>query len=127
MEITPRLDPLRPRSHVRLLVAAVLIAIAVAALLVTDSTGLLTARAAAADYLKPELRRSVEALKAAVRESPTTEATLFERADVLRPWIDAFSLTGRPMAPNATTSFANINELRDTGRIDEGTRLPTMY
>jgi hypothetical protein len=46
------------------------------------------------DYLSPELRAEVEELKRAVREEPTTPATVKNRCRILWEWTNAWSLTG---------------------------------
>lgn len=46
------------------------------------------------DYLSPSLRADVEALKRAVKEEPTKEGTIAQRAEVLADWMDAYSLAG---------------------------------
>ena len=62
--------------------------------------------AAPRDYLQPDLREQVEALKSGAAEQPTTAATLKSRLDVLWPWINAYALTGGPMPVNATLQIA---------------------
>lgn len=64
----------------------------------------LLADAALADYLEPELRQRVEALKAAVASSPTTQETVAERAQTLWEWGNAFALAGRYVPVNLTTA-----------------------
>ena len=53
------------------------------------------------DYLNPELRERVEALKAAVAAEPTGPATREERMRVLWDWMNAYSLTGGTLPVNA--------------------------
>ncbi|MYE13880.1 MAG: hypothetical protein F4X99_19935 [Gammaproteobacteria bacterium] len=53
------------------------------------------------DYLSPELRARVEALKAAVAAEPTGPATREARMHVLWDWMNAYSLTGRTLPVNA--------------------------
>ncbi len=54
------------------------------------------------DYLSPELRARVEALKADFTRTPTNRANLAERSKVMYDWINAYSLTGNPTPVNAT-------------------------
>ena len=54
------------------------------------------------DYLAPELRTRVEALKADFARNPTTRENLAARSDVMYDWINAYSLTGNPTPVNAT-------------------------
>ena len=53
------------------------------------------------DYMSPELRARVEALKTAVAEEPTGPATREERMHVLWDWMNAYSLTGGTLPVNA--------------------------
>ena len=53
------------------------------------------------DYLSPELRARVEALKAAVAAEPTGPATREARMHVLWDWMNAYSLTGGTLPVNA--------------------------
>ena len=116
-------DPRRSHRRLRPL-PSILVALALAAVAVSDRPDGPPHRARRAARL-PHARaahpgRGAQARRCASRRP--RPRTLIERADVLRRWVDAFSLTGRPMAINATTLFANINELRDTGKIADGTR-----
>ena len=61
-----------------------------------------SALAAEDDYLAPELRARVEALKASTAELPTNRANAVARAKTLWDWINAYSLTGRYVPVNAT-------------------------
>ena len=53
------------------------------------------------DYLSPELRARVEALKAAVAAEPTGPATREARMHALWDWMNAYSLTGGTLPVNA--------------------------
>lgn len=63
-------------------------------------------RGSGGDYLSPEMRAAVEALKQDARENPTSEANIESRLDTLWKWVNAYSLTGGPVAVNATSSIA---------------------
>ena len=60
------------------------------------------------DYLNPELRTRVEALKAAVAAEPTGPATREERMLVLWDWMNAYSLTGGTLPVNAVFSGMSV-------------------
>ena len=69
------------------------------------SFGLLGAVDANADYLTKDFRRDVESLKQDYRTSPTTRDNFSKRADIAWAWINAYSLTGKPLPVNITTAF----------------------
>ena len=56
------------------------------------------------DYLTPELRRDVEALKKAYQAKPTTRGNYNERAMTAWHWLNAYSLTGKSLPVNMTQS-----------------------
>ncbi len=58
------------------------------------------------DYLAPDLRAAVDALKQDARANPTSEANIESRLDTFWQWINAYSLTGGPVAVNATAAVA---------------------
>ncbi len=58
-----------------------------------------------ADYLSPELRQQVEALKSEFRASPTTTANYRDRAMVAWQWLNAYSLTGSGLPVNITATI----------------------
>ncbi len=63
------------------------------------------------EYLTPELREKVDALKAAVANTPTTRETFAERAMIVWPWLNAWALHGGvvdPELPNLI-SYAGSN------------------
>ncbi len=64
--------------------------------------------AAAEDYLDPELRTRVEALKADVASTPSNRANAGERARTLWRWINAYSLSGRYVPVNATAVVSGV-------------------
>ena len=64
--------------------------------------------AAAQDYLDPELRTRVEALKADVARIPSSRANAGERARTLWRWINAYALTGRYVPVNATAVVSGV-------------------
>lgn len=57
---------------------------------------------AATDYLSPQLRADVEALKQSVKTVPTTRANYIPRAKVAWDWMNAYAMTGRPIPVNIT-------------------------
>ena len=62
----------------------------------------------AEDYLAPELRAAVEALKADVRRAPSSTANARARAETLLAWVDAWALSGRYVPVNATQVAAGV-------------------
>ena len=62
--------------------------------------------APAPDYLAPDIRATVEALKADLRRVPTNDLNVGNRARVLWQWINAYSLTGRYVPVNATQAVS---------------------
>ena len=71
------------------------------------------------DYLAPALRAEVTALKQEAVGQPTTAANLKGRLDTLWAWINAYSLTGRPVPVNATlqiaSAYRSLEDLRLSG------------
>lgn len=59
------------------------------------------------DYLTPELRAAVEALKRDARANPTAEANVEARLAAVWQWINAYSLTGGPVPVNVTLAIAS--------------------
>ncbi|MDP7639284.1 MAG: DUF3604 domain-containing protein, partial [Candidatus Hydrogenedentes bacterium] len=64
------------------------------------------------DYMSAELRASVEKLKQEVAAQPSDNGNAQTRARVMWEWINAFSLTGRHVPPNATLSINVILGLK---------------
>ena len=78
----------------------------------------IAAEAAPADYLRPELRTAVEALKADVRRAPSSAANARQRAETLWAWVNAYALDGRYVPVNATQVAAGVLAYPDSpGRI----------
>ena len=68
------------------------------------------------DYLTPDLRQRVEALKLEAPESTDDVAVLSERLDTLWQWANAYSLTGGPVPDAFPQLLANVNRtLRGIG------------
>ena len=68
------------------------------------------------DYLTPDLRERVEALKLEAPESTDDVAVLSERLDTLWQWANAYSLTGGPIPDAFPQLLANVNRtLRGIG------------
>ena len=68
------------------------------------------------DYLTPDLRERVEALKLEAPESTDDIAVLSERLDTLWQWANAYSLTGGPIPDAFPQLVANVNRtLRGIG------------
>ena len=72
------------------------------------------------DYLAPDLRTRVEALKSAAPDQPTTAGNLVDRLDTLWAWINAYSLTGGPMPVNATLQIATAYRAVEALRLEGG-------
>jgi hypothetical protein len=64
--------------------------------------------AASADYLTPTLRAQVEALKAEVRNQPSTENNVAARSRLVYDWINAYALAGKYVPVNATQTVLRI-------------------
>lgn len=64
--------------------------------------------ATADDYLAPELRTRVEALKADVARAPSTRANADARARTLMEWVNAYALSGRYVPVNATAVASGV-------------------
>ena len=60
------------------------------------------------DYLAPELRAEVEALKADWRRTPSGPANAYQRARTLFKWVNAYSLAERYVPVNATQAAAGV-------------------
>ena len=74
--------------------------------------------ASEADYLAPELRAAVDALKADVRRAPSSTANARARAETLVAWVDAWALSGRYAPVDATRVAASVLAYPNTkGRI----------
>ena len=68
------------------------------------------------DYLTPDLRQRVEALKLEAPESTDDIAVLSDRLDTLWQWANAYSLTGGPIPDAFPQLVANVNRtLRGIG------------
>ena len=78
--------------------------------------------ASEADYLAPELRAAVDALKADVRRVPSSPANARARAETLVAWVDAWALSGRYVPVDATRVAATVlaypNTRMRTTRLD---------
>ena len=108
MEINPiRNEAGRYRSPPRVAILAPLaLAFAVQGCATSDSD----------DYLAPELRERVEALKLEAPESTEDVALLSDRLDTLWQWSNAYSLTGGPIPDVFPQLLANANRsLRGLG------------
>ncbi|MEE2775394.1 MAG: DUF3604 domain-containing protein [Acidobacteriota bacterium] len=70
------------------------------------------------DSMTGELRARVTELRRAVAAEPTTEVTLFERAEVLQEWVDVYSLTGGPVPVNLTLDLTMIRFTGADGHTD---------
>ncbi len=64
--------------------------------------------APSADYLAPERRVEVEALKAQVRQTPSNRANAQARARTLWMWINAYARAGRYVPVNATAAASGV-------------------
>lgn len=64
--------------------------------------------ASAQDYLDPELRARVEALKADAAQVPSNRANAEARARTLWRWINAYALSGRYVPVNATAAVSRV-------------------
>jgi len=64
--------------------------------------------AAAQDYLAPDLRARVEALKADVERTPSNRANARARARTFWDWINAYALAGRYVPVNATAVASGV-------------------
>ncbi len=72
----------------------------------------------AEDYLSPELRARVEAMKSEVEHAPSNRANAQSRAQTLWRWINAYSLAGRYVPVNATAIASGVLAYPDrAGRI----------
>ena len=60
------------------------------------------------DYLSPELREEVEALKQSLQETPTDETNADERVDTLFRWINAYAKSGGYIPVNAPSVVAQV-------------------
>ncbi len=80
-------------------------------------------QSASPDYLRADLRASVNALKAEAATQKTTPDNLRERLDVVWPWINAYSLTGAPLPVNATLQVSSAYRALEERRL-EGTTPP---
>ena len=68
------------------------------------------------DYLTPDLRQRVEALKLEAPQATDDVAVLSDRLDTLWQWANAYSLTGGPIPDAFPQLVANANRsLRDVG------------
>jgi hypothetical protein len=70
------------------------------------------------EYLTTELRSEVEGLKAVLASEPSTPDNVFERADVLWRWANAYSLTRGPVPVNLTMDLAMIRFVEVDGNTD---------
>lgn len=70
------------------------------------------------DYLAPELRARVDALKADVQRAPSNRANARARAQTLWEWVNAYALAGRYVPVNATAVASGVLAYPDrAGRI----------
>ena len=65
-----------------------------------------------ADYLKPDLRSRVEALKEEVATAPTDAATLERRAALLWEWANQFALDGGNIPVNLPSRITEVGRVR---------------
>ncbi|MDA0790232.1 MAG: DUF3604 domain-containing protein [Proteobacteria bacterium] len=63
---------------------------------------------ASADYLTPEMRTKVDALKLAVAREPTTRATYDARSRVAWDWLNAWAMAGGNLPVNITTTIRPV-------------------
>jgi transglutaminase-like putative cysteine protease len=63
---------------------------------------------ATADYLDEDLRARVAALKADVAQTPSNRANAQIRAATLMDWVNAYSLSGRYVPVNATSTASGV-------------------
>jgi hypothetical protein len=70
------------------------------------------------EYLSPELRERVEALKQGLASEPSNPDNIFERAEVLWQWANAYSLTGGPVPVNLTMDLSLIRLAEVDGNTD---------
>jgi len=75
-------------------------------------------RSGSSEYLTPELRANVERLKDAVERQPSTPENVFDRADVVWQWANAYSLTGGPVPVNLTMDLTLIRLAEVDGSSD---------
>ena len=60
------------------------------------------------DYLAPDLRARVEALKADLARAPSSRANATARARTLMEWVNAYALSGRYVPVNATSAASGV-------------------
>jgi hypothetical protein len=60
------------------------------------------------EYLSPELRSRVEQLEHELATEASTPENVFDRADILWQWMNAYSLTGGPVPVNLSMELAMI-------------------
>ena len=81
---------------------------------------------AAEDYLSPDLRGRVEALKADIQRLPSTRANARARAAVFWEWVNAYALAGRYVPVNATAVASGVlaypNRAGRIARLDQAVR-----
>ena len=70
----------------------------------------LTQAATAGDYLTPDLRARVEALKADAAIAPTDRNNAEERVRLMWQWVNAFALAGRYVPVNLTAMLRPVSE-----------------
>lgn len=71
----------------------------------------LTAPSAVEPYMAPALRAQVDEMRASVARQPTDSPKLLsERAALVWPWANAYSLTGRPIHPDFPWLIARITQ-----------------
>ncbi|MYC67791.1 MAG: DUF3604 domain-containing protein [Acidobacteriia bacterium] len=72
------------------------------------------------DYMSPQARTRVEALKAGAAQHPTDGSNLAERTPVLWRWINDYALAGGPVPERATgilqTAFRELLDAKRAGR-----------
>ena len=83
-------------------------AVAVALCGLAVACGTVAAAQEAPDYMAPDLRARVEALKADVERTPSNRANARSRAQTLSEWINAYALAGRYVPVNATAVASGV-------------------
>lgn len=84
------------------------------------------------EYMNADLRTRVEALKADIVATPSSPANADARAIVLFDWMNAYSLTGRPIPVQLPPAISNITQPGAPGagllkQLDDYVRELTLY
>ena len=78
------------------------------------------------DYLDPDLRARVDALKAQARDQPTSAENALERCDVLWDWANAYALDGGPLPVLLSGMVASIHRIVALAETPPGDMLSTL-